>query len=64
MNSHRHNGKKTKKFLTLRLWEFIDFELKYFENKGSCQHETHIILFGGPLVISLPHEIQICEEII
>jgi hypothetical protein len=32
MNSHRHNVKKTK-FLTLRLWEFIDFELKYLENR-------------------------------
>jgi hypothetical protein len=33
MNSHRHNDKKNKKFLTLRLWEFNDFELKYLETR-------------------------------
>jgi hypothetical protein len=33
MNSHRRNGKKIKKILTLSLWEFIDFELKYLKNR-------------------------------
>jgi hypothetical protein len=33
MNSHRYNGKKNIKFLTLSLWKFIDFELKYLENR-------------------------------
>jgi hypothetical protein len=42
MNSHRHNVKKNIKFLTLRLWEFIDFELKYLENRYFPTTETFL----------------------
>jgi hypothetical protein len=43
MDSHRHNNNKNKKFLTLRLWEIIDFELKYLENRKFPTTETFFI---------------------
>jgi hypothetical protein len=45
MNSHRHNDKKNIKFLTLRLWEFNDFELKYPETRYFLTIEAFLFKF-------------------
>jgi hypothetical protein len=36
---------KNKKFLTLRLWEFIEFGLKYLKNRKFPINETFFIEF-------------------
>jgi hypothetical protein len=35
---------KNKKFSTLRLWKFIDFELKYLENRWFSTNETFFFI--------------------
>ena len=37
--------KKNKNFLTLRLWEFSDFDCKYLGNRNWSVHETFFIEF-------------------